>query len=234
MNCESLIVWGKEKIIFIKQSIQLPIMRTISFKTRIFFTILAWTTLQPTIGKPIFIEFINQHSKGIKCLSSINGIWLWQGSPLAVWKNYILKLYSNIPAPFNPMKFNSLRFFRHARKGVHVLRIARSSVTQRTRQFHTPVAECGGIQSVNPPYNISIFRVNPYAMSKEAFFAEQDRRRTVEAYEWWSTVSIRMIYDIKPWLAGFVDEVGLEKALILLSDVGYWMIYVVYAIIKYK
>ena len=196
-------------------------------------SMLARTNLPRGIGIPTFSEFINAHNQGIDKMPWLNRRCLTMARLTFgnMEEPNKTKLHETIPSPFDPMKFNTLRYFRHATKGllkenkygktmIDVSRIAHSSVTQKTRQVHTPVVECGNLRSANPPYNISLFRVNHYASSPEAFFAKQDRRRTVEAYEWRSSVNNGTIYDIQPWLSVFVEKVGLDNALVLLKDVG--------------
>ena len=77
-----------------------------------------------------------------------------------------------------------------------------------------------------PPRNsVSFFRVNHYLDSFEAYLYRNDsragKRQCKSCYdEKGREAAKQMDDDIRPWLKGFVDSVGHEKAKLLLAGAG--------------
>jgi len=134
------------------------------------------------------------------------------------------------PEFLNPKRYNTLRFFRHARKGnitanlrgkpiVDVARIPLLRFNQKANYPHCPLRQCG--ESEYAPNDFAIFKVNHYSLSKEAYFAQSNKRRTLEMYKHRGADSnYDVSYEMKPWLGYFVQHVGHEKAKIFLAGAG--------------
>jgi len=129
-------------------------------------------------------------------------------------------------------KFNTLRFFSHAKKGSFqenrfgksILDISRIKVSRlgQIRNVHSMVKVCGGVGSGAPPYQTALLRMNHYTLSQEAFFAKQDFRDSKRP-EWYKARSINNAfksYEMKNWLPSFVQNVGNKTAEILLQGAG--------------
>lgn len=76
-----------------------------------------------------------------------------------------------------------------------------------------------------PRYSASFFRVNHYLDSFEAYSYRNDaragKRQCKSCYdEKGREAAKQMDDDIRPWLKGFVDSVGHEKAKLLLAGAG--------------
>ena len=141
-------------------------------------------------------------------------------------------IYNKVPQGFNPKHFNTLRFFYHGKKGsysvnkfgkaiVDVSIIKERSLFGRTIAWgHRPLRECGPPAVEKPPHETSLFRINHYLGSMEAFLSRTDERRSVQKYLNNSKDKPLLSYDMQGWLQSFVHEVGYDKAKELLHGVG--------------
>ena len=71
-------------------------------------------------------------------------------------------------------------------------------------------------------YSTSLLRVNHYAGLFESYFRTQDERKVAHKlkYDAASKVDFGSIYDAKPWLMTFIENVGLVNAAYLLQGIG--------------
>lgn len=140
------------------------------------------------------------------------------------------------PNGFRDEDFVTLRYRWHARKGDFDVNKFQKTMIDVSR---VPMDHLEGKQAYNihrpleyfcradvPRFATSLFRVNHYLDSYEAYTYRNDargnkRKGCMECYlKKGNGTDFAADDDIRPWLRGFVEEVGREKAEILLAGVG--------------
>lgn len=134
---------------------------------------------------------------------------------------------------FNDHDFMTLRYHWHSLPDaivnkyqkvlIDVGRIHKSALKGEARNIHSPIKD--HCRDLVPRYSSSIFRVNHYLDSFEAYSYRNDARgkesRNRKVYdEKGKDAGAVMDDDIRPWFKSFVESVGNEKAKILLAGAG--------------
>mmetsp|Transcript_2942 Transcript_2942/g.4531 ORF Transcript_2942/g.4531 Transcript_2942/m.4531 type:complete len:132 (+) Transcript_2942:67-462(+) len=92
------------------------------------------------------------------------------------------------------------------------------------KNIHTPVTHFCREKAATQRYSASFLRVNHYLDSFEAYSYRNDARPEKKCRKCYDDkareASVQPDDDIRPWLKGFVDSVGREKAEILLAGAG--------------
>ena len=140
-----------------------------------------------------------------------------------------------VPGEFNANDFVTLRYRWHAIKGTYaygktmidVRRIPMKELQSEAENVHTPLLHFCPRQVwyYNPHYATSLFRVNHYLDSFEAYSyrddARADLRQSVDRYNDLAMEgNFSMDTDGSPWLQEFVQDVGSENAKKLLAGTG--------------
>lgn len=138
------------------------------------------------------------------------------------------------PEGFDEKDFVTLRYRYHAPKGefeaskfgktiIDVSRVPIKSLQTKALNIHRPLTYYCRKDPMR--YSVSLFRVNHYLDSFEAYSYRNDARSTQrhckECYEKkGERAAVAVDDDIQPWLRRFVELVGHEKAQKLLSKAG--------------
>ena len=126
-------------------------------------------------------------------------------------------------------RFNTLRYYRHAKRGafwrnhfgkviVDLSRIDKKEINRHMENIHTPHERC---HYPFKPYEISLLRVNHYIESWEQYSVRADVRRTREKFDKSALVNEGVDYQLQSWLRKFVEKVGEEKSNELLQHAGF-------------
>lgn len=128
---------------------------------------------------------------------------------------------------FNTSRFNTLRYFHHAKRGRFnynhfgkvILDLSRIKDRQmRVKNIHVPNRSCR--YPPLKPYAAGILRVHHYIGSFDQYFSRNDVRRSKEKFDDFGSVSDGTDRQLQKWLKRFVDIVGVEKSLDLLEHAG--------------
>ena len=164
-------------------------------------------------------------------------------SPFVTSTNYVMprlffsskepsRLETSMPpsvrTSFDPLKFDTLRYFRHAEKGSFKWNRYGKSMLDVSRipfehlrpviHEHLGVGYTDDYDSVF--YSQSLFRVNHYLGSWDAYSREGDDRRNRNDYRGKARINEGTTFDMQPWLEAFVQNVGIDRALKLLEGIG--------------
>jgi len=150
---------------------------------------------------------------------------------------------SMAPNGFNDDDFATVRFRWHALPDIGFGRILQKNIVDVSRiprkstnggadglvdyifkNIHTPVTHFCREKAATQRYSASFLRVNHYLDSFEAYSYRNDARPEKKCRKCYDDkareASVQPDDDIRPWLKGFVDSVGREKAEILLAGAG--------------
>ncbi|KAL7538015.1 hypothetical protein ACHAXR_008228 [Thalassiosira sp. AJA248-18] len=144
---------------------------------------------------------------------------------------------SMAPDGFSDNDFVTLRYRWHAPKGefeaskfgktiIDVSRVPESALQGMALNIHRPLVYF--CRKDPPQYSASLFRVNHYLDSFEAYSYRNDVRSKLrqckECYdEKGKGAAVAVNDDVRPWLQKFVEKVGHEKAQRLLSNAGHFV-----------
>jgi len=150
------------------------------------------TRLPSFLGYKTIGEFIWEESKRFPWNSNscIVSPWLQFGSSDELNQKILSRGLPNNITFDEKRRFsrmNTIRFFWHGKRGGHksslgksLVDVSRISLPILIRNPHSVVKECGLSYKASsfPLHATALLRVNHYSMSKEAFFAKSDCRRT--------------------------------------------------------
>ena len=134
----------------------------------------------------------------------------------------------NLLTDFDPSKFLTLQYFRHAEKGAFPWNRYGKSMFDVSRipiEYLKPsIHEHQGVgytdDSESIFYSESLLRINHYLGSWDAYQRPDDDRRSRKDFEERARVNNGKMYSTTPWLNAFIENVGIAKAKLLLEDVG--------------
>jgi len=199
----------------------------------------------PKVGDATIMDFIRLEEKNVP-FSDRSGFFvprlLFSSKPSSA---KLVK--SAVPHGFDAFKFDTLRFRKHAPKGMHLHNKHGKSIldvskltdqsyifrymhehSRATMNIHNLVAGGKltdmfkteeGFKSMLP-YNQALFRVHHYVGSEESFNSKEDNRRSLDKYSFAGRNDFKVLYeddDIRPWVKSFVSKVGAERAHFLLA-----------------
>ena len=155
------------------------------------------------------------------------------------------EVHKNVPWGFDPTVFDTIRYRKHIRRSVtfhHKVNGWSKSIIDVSRvnwtDFPTPQEAHTLVLNVHipmpkicpPPFikdNSTLFRINHYVGSWEAFSYRQDARaidgRNKSKWQNKADRADETDDNIRPWLQGFVEEHGTAKASDMLRDTGVFM-----------
>ena len=134
---------------------------------------------------------------------------------------------ARLPRHFDPLTFDTMRYYRHAQKGgfpwntygksmIDVSRVAYNDLSPV--RAHKASPSCSQEDPFEDVYYAeSLLRVQHYIGSIEAYISKGDKRRPRNKYLIGSRIDEGTTFDTQPWLKAFIDNVGLENALYLLG-----------------
>lgn len=187
----------------------------------------------PQIGEATINEVIKKTDHG-PCVAMIRLLF----GPMLTDESTMIQLQRLTPE-FNPSHFTTLKYPRHIEKGIAenaktkmvnglgkvIIDVSRIRMEDFNSIFsiHRPFKNLCPANHLGPqPYLDSIFRVNHYLGSWEAYSAKGDSRRKRETFDLKAAVSSSSgpSFNVHAWLPSFIKEVGIEQARQLLEGIG--------------
>ena len=135
---------------------------------------------------------------------------------------------ADLPQEFNPLHFDTLRYFHHAEKGAFPWNRYGKSMFDVSRipfeHLRPTIHEHQGVGYFDDYdsifYSQSLLRVNHYLGSWEAYQRPGDDRRTKDDFKRKARINDGVTHDTQLWLRAFIENIGIEKATRLLHGVG--------------
>mmetsp|Transcript_24966 Transcript_24966/g.53836 ORF Transcript_24966/g.53836 Transcript_24966/m.53836 type:complete len:683 (+) Transcript_24966:125-2173(+) len=197
----------------------------------------------PIIGQKTILEVLKEKQRG-PCHAMPRLLFVdtnTNSDDLEIVKKGLL---DNLHPAFkaNTTSFDTLRYLHHHSKGMSehqrnkgekginglgkvfldVSRMPLSTLKpKKILSIHRPFKLCPKEYIGPKAYSNSIFRVNHYLRSWEAYSSRQDTRRSREEFDRKAkTATGGPSFEVLPWLASFIEKVGTERAQFLLEGAG--------------